>query len=251
MLNGLCATGGFNTADIVVLAILGLSVLFGVVLGFAKMLRGGLGTLIAVAVGVVCAVFLAEMVSNLSFMNDLKNTIGGKMTGFASSLGLNAKVEDKAIFVLSGDNWYKITDLFREGINAKIVQAAQPVLIALVGGALNGSVSIAAAVSALTVKIIGGIAVFVIAVIVAEILIGLLSKLFSSIISKQKVFRVFDCALGLVFSAAAAVVIVFAVFFVVDKLNAGGNAAAFVDIIKSSSVAKWFYENNPFVLLLK
>ena len=49
------------------------------------------------------------------------------------------------------------------------------------------------------------------------------------------------------FSAAFTVALVFVAMFVIAKVGSGAQAA--IDNIESGTVAKWFYENNPFLLL--
>lgn len=96
-------------------------------------------------------------------------------------------------------------------------------------------------------KALCAIIVFVASIIVLEILFSLLSKLLSKIVEKQKGFRSVDRIIGLVFSAAFTVALVFVAMFVIAKIGSGAQVA--IDNIESGTVAKWFYENNPFLLL--
>ena len=65
MLTGICASASFNTADIVVVVILAVGVLFGIIAGFAKMLNGSLGSILAIIISIVMAIFLADKLAGL------------------------------------------------------------------------------------------------------------------------------------------------------------------------------------------
>ena len=56
-----------------------------------------------------------------------------------------------------------------------------------------------------------------------------------------------DRLIGLVLSRRR-VIIVFAAMLIIAKL--GDKASVGADMINASSVAKWFFDNNPFVALL-
>ncbi len=249
MLSGLCAgAGGFNTADIIVLVILVLGVLAGIIAGFAKMLRGGLGTIVAIIVCVVCAIFLADKLAEVSFLATLTDTIEDKMAAKFDVCALPAKISGDAILLQnSNGEWVALTETI-SGLPGKLASIAQPVLVKLCSTYLDGTGSIALAVSTLTTKICAGAIIVIGGIIVLEILFGILSSLLGKLMAKQKAIRTVDRVIGLIFTAAISVLIVFAVMLVFAKL--GDKAAAITDMIESSTVAKWFYENNPFVTLL-
>ena len=137
--------------------------------------------------------------------------------------------------------------MFEGSSKLKIALLIQTVCVKLFSGALTGSVTLAAFAANLIVKALCAIIVFVASIIVLEILFSLLSKLLSKIVEKQKGFRSVDRIIGLVFSAAFTVALVFVAMFVIAKVGSGAQAA--IDNIESGTVAKWFYENNPFLLL--
>lgn len=248
MLSGICAAGGFNAADIIVLVILVLGVLSGIVAGFAKMLRGGLGTIIAIIVSVVCAIFLADKLSGVSFLASLTDTIEGKMGAKFASCALPAKISGDAILLQTANgDWVAITEVLT-GLPGKLASMAQPVLIKICASSLDGVHSIAFATGVLTAKICAGAIIVVGGIIVLELVFGILSSMLGKLIAKQKGIRTVDRIIGLVFSATVTVLIVFAAMLIVSKL--GDKATAVTDIINSGTVAKWFFENNPFTSLV-
>src|SRR5574344_1399175 len=99
MLTGICASASFNTADIVVVVILAVGVLFGIIAGFAKMLNGSLGSILAIIISIVMAVFLADKLAGVSFLNSLTSTLEDKIGGQFSVCDLPAKVQDNTIMV--------------------------------------------------------------------------------------------------------------------------------------------------------
>lgn len=249
MINSLAAAvSNFNTADIIVVVILAIGVLAGLITGFAKMLNGALGTIIAIIVAVVLGIFLSDKFSQISFMQSLFDKIENGITGWASATDNLAKVDGSAILISSGGNWVPLTDMYSSGIQSKVVEIVQPILIKLCGSSLTGTATLAAVITGFIVNVISGVILFILGVTVTIILFNLLSKLFYQIVTKQKSLRVIDRIIGFIFSAAMSVVIVYVVMFVVTKL--GPSATGFTDMINDSTVAKWFYENNPFVVLL-
>lgn len=249
MINSLAAAASnFNTADIIVVVILALGVLAGLITGFAKMLNGALGTIIAIIVAVVLGIFLADKFSQISFMQSLFDKIESGITGWASATDNLAKVDGGAILISSGGNWVPLTDIYSSGIQSKVVEIVQPILIKLCGASLTGSATLAAVITGFIVNVISGVILFILSVVVTIILFNLLSKLFYQIVTKQKSLRVIDRVIGFIFSAAMSVVIVYVVMFVVTKL--GPSVSSFTAMIDDSTVAKWFFENNPFVVLL-
>ena len=243
MLNALC-TASMNVSDIVILAVLAVGIVAGIIAGFAKLLNGTIGGIIAFIAAICLGIFLA----GVSAFVDLQTKISDFFVSKFDVAGYKAKVSDGELFLnVSGSAWTSVSTLFEGSSKLKIALLVQTVCVKLFSGALTGSVTLAAFAANLIVKALCAIIVFVASIIVLEILFSLLSKLLSKIVEKQKGFRSVDRIIGLVFSAAFTVALVFVAMFVIAKIGSGAQAA--IDNIESGTVAKWFYENNPFLLL--
>ena len=216
--------------------------------GFAKLLNGTIGGIIAFIAAICLGIFLAGYLAGVSAFVDLQTKISDFFVSKFDVAGYKAKVSDGELFLnVSGSAWTSVSTLFEGSSKLKIVLLVQTVCVKLFSGALTGSVTLAAFAANLIVKALCAIIVFVASIIVLEILFSLLSKLLSKIVEKQKGFRSVDRIIGLVFSAAFTVALVFVAMFVIAKIGSGAQVA--IDNIESGTVAKWFYENNPFLLL--
>ena len=245
MSNALCAAG-VNVSDIVVLVILVLGVLSGVFSGFAKMLNGALGTIIALIASVCLGIFLADKLAAIPAFSELNNKICAFFESKFSVSSCNAKVEgDKLLF--TGGNWTGVTDIFAGSSKAKIAAFIQTVCVKLFSGKLTGSVALSSFAATLIVEIITGFIIAIASLIVLEIVFSVLSSLLSRLAEKQKPVHSVDRVFGLIFSSAITVLIIFVVMFVISKL--GDTAVAVTDNINAGNIAKWFYENNPFNLI--
>ena len=122
---------------------------------------------------------------------------------------------------VSGSAWTSVSTLFEGSSKLKIALLVQTICVKLFSGALTGSVTLAAFAANLIVKALCALIVFVASIIVLEILFSLLSKLLSKIVEKQKGFRSVDRIIGLVFSAAFTVALVFVAMFVIAKVGSG------------------------------
>lgn len=243
MLNALC-TASMNVSDIVILAVLAVGIVAGIIAGFAKLLNGTIGGIIAFIAAICLGIFLAGYLAGVSAFVDLQAKISDFFVSKFDVAGYKAKVSDGELFLnVSGSAWTSVSTLFEGSSKLKIALLVQTVCVKLFSGALTGSVTLAAFAANLIVKALCAIIVFVASIIVLEILFSLLSK----IVEKQKGFRSVDRIIGLVFSAAFTVALVFVAMFVIAKVGSGAQAA--IDNIESGTVAKWFYENNPFLLL--
>lgn len=247
MLNALC-TASMNVSDIVILAVLAVGIVAGIIAGFAKLLNGTIGGIIAFIAAICLGIFLAGYLAGVSAFVDIQTKISDFFVSKFDVAGYKAKVSDGELFLnVSGSAWTSVSTLFEGSSKLKIALLVQTVCVKLFSGALTGSVTLSAFAANLIVKALCAIIVFVAAIIVLEILFSLLSKLLSKIVEKQKGFRSVDRIIGLVFSAAFTVALVFVAMFVIAKIGSGAQAA--IDNIESGTVAKWFYENNPFLLL--
>ena len=142
MLTGICASASFNTADIVVVVILAVGVLFGIIAGFAKMLNGSLGSILAIIISIVMAIFLADKLAGVSFLNSLTSTLEDKIGG-RSPYAIAAKVQDNTIMVQSSSGRVGGDCRFRFLFSRKTRQIwRQPVLVKLCGIPLNGTNSV-------------------------------------------------------------------------------------------------------------
>ena len=221
MLNALC-TASMNVSDIVILAVLAVGIVAGIIAGFAKLLNGTIGGIIAFIAAICLGIFLAGYLAGVSAFVDLQAKISDFFVSKFDVAGYKAKVSNGELFLnVSGSAWTSVSTLFEGSSKLKI--------------------------ALLIVKALCALIVFVASIIVLEILFSLLSKLLSKIVEKQKGFRSVDRIIGLVFSAAFTVALVFVAMFVIAKVGSGAQAA--IDNIESGTVAKWFYENNPFLLL--
>lgn len=247
MLNALC-TASMNVSDIVILAVLAVGIVAGIIAGFAKLLNGTIGGIIAFIAAICLGIFLAGYLAGVSAFVDLQAKISDFFVSKFDVAGYKAKVSNGELFLnVSGSAWTSVSTVFEGSSKLKIVLLVQTVCVKLFSGALTGSVTLAAFAANLIVKALCALIVFVASIIVLEILFSLLSKLLSKIVEKQKGFRSVDRIIGLVFSAAFTVALVFVAMFVIAKVGSGAQAA--IDNIESGTVAKWFYENNPFLLL--
>ena len=111
MSNALCAAG-VNVSDIVVLVILVLGVLSGVFSGFAKMLNGALGTILALIASVCLGIFLADKLAAIPAFSELNNKICACFESKFSVSSCNAKVEGDKLLLFTGGNWTGVTDIF-------------------------------------------------------------------------------------------------------------------------------------------
>jgi len=247
MLNALCATS-MNVSDIVILAVLAVGILAGIIAGFAKLLNGTIGSIIAIVAAICLGIFLAGYLAGVSAFVDLQTKISDFLVSKISVSDYNAKVADGELFLnVSGSEWTSVTTLFEGSSKLKIATFVQTICVKLFSSALTGDVTLAVFAADLIVKILCGIIIFIAAIIVLEILFSLLSSLLTKVTEKQKAFRSVDRIFGLVFSAAFTVAIVFVVMFIIAKIGSGAQVA--IDNIEAGTVAKWFYENNPFLLL--
>ena len=233
-----------NVSDIVILAVLAVGIVAGIIAGFAKLLNGTIGGIIAFIAAICLGIFLAGYLAGVSAFVDLQAKISDFFVSKFDVAGYKAKVSNGELFLnVSGSAWTSVSTLFEGSSKLKIALLVQTICVKLFSGALTGSVTLAAFAANLIVKALCALIVFVASIIVLEILFSLLSKL----IEKQKGFRSVDRIIGLVFSAAFTVALVFVAMFVIAKVGSGAQAA--IDNIESGTVAKWFYENNPFLLL--
>ena len=104
MSNALCAAG-VNVSDIVVLVILVLGVLAGVFSGFAKMLNGALGTIIALIASVCLGIFLADKLAAIPAFSELNNKICAFFESKFSVSSCAAKVEGDKLLLFTVGNW--------------------------------------------------------------------------------------------------------------------------------------------------
>lgn len=233
-----------NVSDIVILAVLAVGIVAGIIAGFAKLLNGTIGGIIAFIAAICLGIFLAGYLAGVSAFVDLQAKISDFFVSKFDVAGYKAKVSDGELFLnVSGSAWTSVSTLFEGSSKLKIALLVQTVCVKLFSGALTGSVTLAAFAANLIVKALCALIVFVASIIVLEILFSLLSK----IVEKQKGFRSVDRIIGLVFSAAFTVALVFVAMFVIAKVGSGAQVA--IDNIESGTIAKWFYENNPFLLL--
>ena len=246
MSNALCAAG-VNVSDIVVLVILVLGVLSGVFSGFAKMLNGALGTIIALIASVCLGIFLADKLAAIPAFSELNNKICAFFESKFSVSSCNAKVEGDKLLLFTGGNWTGVTDIFAGSSKAKIAAFIQTVCVKLFSGKLTGSVALSSFAATLIVEIITGFIIAIASLIVLEIVFSVLSSLLSRLAERHKPVHSVDRVFGLIFSTAITVLIIFVVMFVISKL--GDTAVAVTDNINAGNIAKWFYENNPFNLI--
>ena len=248
MLNSLCAAA-VNPSDITVLVVLVIGLIAGIVAGFAKMLNGTLGGLIAIVAAVCLGFFLSGMLASRvpAFVG-----LQDKITTFFSSkfdvCAYNAKVADGELLInVSGDRWTSVSVLFDGSSKLKIALLVQTVCVKLFSGVLTGSISLATLAGLLVVRGLCALIIFIVSIIVLSILFSVISSILSKIAEKQKSFRALDRIFGLIFSVALTVALIFVVMFAIAKI--GPSAQVAIDNIEAGTVAKWFYENNPFLLL--
>lgn len=243
------SAAGVNIADIVVSAIIALGVLAGIIAGFARMLKGGFGTIVALIIAVVLGATLASKLSEVSFMQTLFDKVNAGIGGWADNTTHLAVLKDGVIKLETQPGQFTpLLDIYANGLSFKVAKLAQPIIIALCAKSLNGTLSLSEVISGLVTDTVSGLIIFIVATIVILILFNVLSAILYKIMSSQKNLKVIDRIIGLVFSAAISVVIVFAIMFVVSKI--GPATGEFNTMIETSSVAKWFFENNPFTIFL-
>lgn len=247
MLNTLCAAG-VNASDITVLVILVLGIVAGIVIGFAKMLNGALGGIIAFVASVCLGFFLAGYLANVSVFGDLQTKVNDFLVSKIDITAYNAKVADGELLLdVGGGDWTSIVNFYESSSKVRFAALLQSACVKLFSSSLTGDITLGAFAAGLIVKLLCGIIIFIVALIVLEILFSILSSILTKIAEKQKALRSVDRVFGFIFSAAFTVVVIFVVMFIVSKL--GANAGVVGENIEASTVAKWFYENNPFLLL--
>lgn len=79
------------------------------------------------------------------------------------------------------------------------------------------------------------------------IVLAILTRILSGMVEKRKPLKKADRFFGLLLGAVFIVVIVFVVMYIIASI--GDSAKVVTDSIADSTVAKWFYENNPFTML--
>lgn len=233
----------FNTADIVVLAVVGLGLLAGLISGFARMLEGGFGTLIAIVGSVVLAVFLAETVANLGFLDSLRGQVESGVLKISGGLGNLARRDGSAIMVQSGGNWVALTEMYPKGFSNKAAGLAQTVLIALCSKKLDGSLSVAGVCAGFVTDLVAGLIVFVAGVIVLMILFHIVASMLKKVVSGQRGLRALDRFVGLAFGTAVCALIATAGVILAGEIAGAGSGVR--NMIEDGVITGWLSGLKP------
>lgn len=231
------AEAAFNTADIVALSILGLGVLAGIFSGFARMLEGWLGVLIAVAVSVVLAIVFAGKVSTIGFMQTLHGKIEDGLLKLSAGLDNFARMTGKHIEISSGGEWVALTDLYAKGLPNKAALIAQGVLIALCSKNLDGTRTIGDLCAGFITDVVSGAMIFVVGVIVLMIIFNVLASMLEKVISKQKSLRAMDRFVGMIFGTLVCALLVAATVFLIEKAAKPGSEV--MEMVDNGTITGW------------
>jgi Colicin V production protein. len=244
MQNALSAVvGGLEIIDVVIIAIFALAVLVGVATGCAKQFRGFLGTVFALGAAVAVIVFLREQLLAISLFKDIENAILDKLVDLGAAFNNPARLLDGALQVKIDGAWIALPEAVQDATFKIVVQYGEGIITKLVGARLDGVSSIATVLASMLGTIIAYVIGFLASFIVVKIILVIFATILINLINGKKSLKRFDRALGLVMSAIAAFVLVFAVFFVFKKFPDNSVVQKATAMVESStSVAKWIWD---------
>lgn len=243
-----------NYADITVIALLAIGLLAGGLRGFAKTIAGGAGSLAAIVLAVVAAVFLKQYLQADSSYLELKSKIVSGIAGWNSVFNMQARYVDGSLQLLSEDNWLPIGEILSGflAVAAKPLSSllnilAPPETFVAVDGVYP---TIAEAVAPKISEIVLMVIIFVVSAIVVKLLLNVLAKGVYKLSKENKGVKTTDKLIGLIFSAVLMSGIVLVALYLVRDNADKESIKVVVNEIEKSQIAKWLYENNPLIAVL-
>lgn len=138
MINALCANS-MNTADIVIIVVLAVGLLYGLYSGFAKLLGGFFGTLLAIVGALILGFYLCDDLAGIDAFQNMND----KMISFFESkmqcTAYNAKVEGGKLLLFANGEWKGITELETTSISAKFAVVIQTLAVKVLSVKFKGN----------------------------------------------------------------------------------------------------------------
>jgi uncharacterized membrane protein required for colicin V production len=248
--------------DVAVVALFVLFVIFGIWRGMYKMIYGLISSLVAIALAVALASSVTTFVNEKTNIDDLlykaldqpiQKALPDELHASDVEITFNA---DKSLTVSYGANEYDSLAAYLKDTRFSPLGSTIDKFIgsdtakAVINPSLSTDTPVAVSttfanvLSTVSIVYIMLAAVFLVLWLIAYIVVRLIMYLIKKIVHGTYVGHFFDKVLGMVLGAGFALVIVWCALAVIRLLGTYTWIIPANELIQSSTVTKWFYENN-------